>query len=260
MKPPVVKRRILLAFLLSFALFCSSFTVHILALTPSSPDSPPASSEEAGPSDGSSEDPVSSEPPASSTNTESVLSSEAPSVVSSEPVSSAPPVSSSSSRLPPSEPESQPESRPVESSEPESLVVETVSEGGAPDNYTEANPYTPTDSYVYTGSYAGLSSDAAPGDDASSTASTALTPPATTARRYARYAKIGLAVFCLLSLGVVVCFIVFNRRVARSKKLHPEWYRKAAKRPVEEADRQPAAAKAQKAARPRKQKSDGGRH
>lgn len=115
---------------------------------------------------------------------------------------------------------------PISSGEVSSLVVSTVSDGGAPD-YTYESEWNAKQSYVYEGSYVGLSSDTTSSQPEKEEIQT--TNQSSTAQRYAKYAKIGMIVFGLLTIGCVAFLIYYNMKVRKSKKLHPEWYLKKEK-------------------------------
>jgi hypothetical protein len=107
-----------------------------------------------------------------------------------------------------------------EVSEESSNVIEVVSEGGAPDEYYDE--YYNNGSYVYEGSYEGLGSspeteESAPEEKPHRTKA---------AKRYATYAKVGMIIFGLISLGMIALLVYFNIKVMESKKAHPEWYPK----------------------------------
>lgn len=170
-------KRTIAALILCLAMFLICFTMHISATTDSDPgtassatESDPASSDVS--TDVVSSEPVSSEEPVTSSEEESDPSSADSEAVSSEAVSSdeSQPVSSlPESSLPVS-------SADASSAATSSLSVETVSEGGAPDD-TYVSEYHNDGSYVYEGSYTGLSSSVSSNEDENQTASVNRNPP-----------------------------------------------------------------------------------
>ncbi len=217
-----IKKAIIL-FIVSVVMFSLCFTMHISATT-SEPSENVSSQEvpsEAVSSEVSSETESSDEPSqdvssdssetSSAESTDSVVSDES----NTESVDST--VSDESTVLM--------SSVPISSGEVSSLVVSTVSDGGAPD-HTYESEWNEKQSYVYEGSYVGLSSDTASEDEKQEIQTT---NQSSTAQRYAKYAKIGMIVFGLLTVGSIAFLIYYNLKVKKSKKLHPEWYPKKEK-------------------------------
>ena len=217
-----IKKAIIL-FIVSVVMFSLCFTMHISATT-SEPSENVSSQEvpsEAVSSEVSSETESSDEPSqdvssdssetSSAESTDSVVSDES----NTESVDST--VSDESTVLM--------SSVPISSGEVSSLVVSTVSDGGAPD-HTYESEWNEKQSYVYEGSYVGLSSDTASEDEKQEIQTT---NQSSTAQRYAKYAKIGMIVFGLLTIGSIAFLVYYNLKVKKSKKLHPEWYPKKEK-------------------------------
>lgn len=217
-----IKKAIIL-FIVSLVMFSLCFTMHISANT-SDPventSSEPVPSEVVS-SEVPSEDSSSEEPSqdASSESSETSSTESTDSAVSDE--STAESTDSTAS----DESTVLMSSVPISSGEVSSLVVSTVSDGGAPD-HTYESEWNAKQSYVYEGSYVGLSSDTA---SESEKEEIETTNQSSTAQRYAKYAKIGMIVFGLLTIGCVAFLIYYNMKVKKSKKLHPEWYPKKEK-------------------------------
>lgn len=193
-------------FIISLLMFCLCFTMHISANTTSST-----------PDESTSTSPVSSQesPASSETSSETVSENSGSSTVSGEEES-----------LPesiPSETESSAVtvSSSLSSGEVDSITVETVSNGGAPD-YTDENG-----EYVYTGSYAGINSNTTSSQPEKEEIKT--TKQNATAQRYAKYAKLGMFGFGFLSLLAIFFLIYYNSKVRESKRIRPEWYPKKEK-------------------------------
>ncbi len=217
-----IKRTIIL-FIVSLVMFSLCFTVHISANTsdPAENTSSEAISSEEVSSEVSSETSSSDEPSqdASSDSSETASTESTDSAVSDEsaPQSTDSAVSEQSTVIM--------SSVPISSGEVSSLVVSTVSDGGAPD-HTYESEWNAKQSYVYEGSYVGLSSDTASQPEKEEIETT---NQSSTAQRYAKYAKIGMIVFALLAVGCIAFLIYYNLKVKKSKKLHPEWYPKKEK-------------------------------
>ncbi len=224
-----IKKAILL-FIVSLVMFSLCFTMHISANTSNPTEN--TSSEEISSEINSSEETASqipSEDVSSMESSEEVSSEDAEnssteesteSVVSDESLSE-------SSDLVESEPSQVlMSSVPTSSGEVSSLVVSTVSDGGAPD-YTYESEWNAKQSYVYEGSYVGLSSDTTSSQPEKQEIET--TNQSSTAQRYAKYAQIGMIVFAILAVGCIGFLVYFNLKVKKSKKDHPEWYPKKEK-------------------------------
>lgn len=216
-------KRTLLLLILSLVMFSLCFTMHISANT-TSETTENTSSEEV-----SSEvvtEPESSEPVSDIASTDSEASSETTSDESVDSaVSDESSIESTDSAL--SEPsETEPSSIPISSGEVSSLVVSAVSEGGAPD-HTYESEWNAKQSYVYEGSYVGITSDTASSQPEKEEIQT--TNQSSTAQRYAKYAKIGMIIFGLLTVGCVGFLVYFNLKVKKEKQEHPELYPKKEK-------------------------------
>ncbi len=218
-----IKKAIIL-FIVSLVMFSLCFTMHISANTsdPAENTSSEVISSEVVSSEVSSEETSSQEPSedvsTDSSETSSTESTDSAVSDESEPESTDSTVSEESTVLM--------SSVPISSGEVSSLVVSTVSDGGAPD-HTYESEWNAKQSYVYEGSYVGLSSDTASSQPEKQEIET--TNQSSTAQRYARYAKIGMIVFGILTIGCVAFLIYYNLKVRKSKKLHPEWYPKKEK-------------------------------
>ena len=220
-------KRIVLALIACLTAFCLCFTVALATGDDASQPATVSQNESA---------------PVESVNTgESAPSQPVESgIVSSEPtpVSNGSEVSSTISQTPSSLPESQTESTASQGqSEPASSQTATsqpassqaassAASSQAASNVTSQESAiwfnsSATGSFVYDGSYQGLASSVNEED-----APEANKPSARSslARRYANYATIGMVVFALAAIAVIVWLIVYNRKVSKSKKLHPEWY------------------------------------
>ncbi len=214
-----IKRTVIL-FIACLTMFSLCFTMHISATTPSesteNTSTDTLSSEEVS-QDPSATDPSSEETTASSTEDSEAESTESTDSAVSDESSEESAESGDSSVV---DSEVYMSSVPISSGEVSSLVVEQVSQGGAPDATYESE-WNAKQSYVYEGSYAGLSSDTASEEEKEEIQTT---NQSSTAQRYAKYAKIGMIVFGLLTVGCIAFLIYYNLKVKKSKKLHPEWY------------------------------------
>ncbi|MBR3844217.1 MAG: hypothetical protein IKM39_01780 [Clostridia bacterium] len=222
-------KRTILVFIACVTMFCVCFTMHISATTPSEPSEETSSqiisSEESSQeltfsqdesSQDASEDEDSSSEAASDESVDSAISSDETSTESiTEPESSMESVVEISSI-------------PISSGEVSSLIVEAVSEGGAPD-YTYESEWNAKQSYVYEGSYAGLNSEAQNNNSQTEQEEIKTTNQSATAQKYAKYATVGMIVFGILTVGSIALLVYYNMKVKRSKKLHPEWYPKKEK-------------------------------
>ena len=204
-----IKKAIIL-FIVSLVMFSLCFTMHISATT-------------SDPAENTSSQEVSSEA-VSSEATSEVVSTDDPS----EDVSSDSSETTSTESTDSAASEQSTvimSSVPISSGEVSSLVVSTASDGGAPD-HTYESEWNEKQSYVYEGSYVGLSSATASEEEKQEIQTT---NQSSTAQRYAKYAKIGMIIFGLLTIGCVAFLIYYNLKVRKSKKLHPEWYPKKEK-------------------------------
>ncbi len=217
-----IKKAIIL-FIVSLVMFSLCFTMHISATTsdPAENTSSQEVSSEAVSSEATSEV-VSTDDPSEDVSSDS---SETTSTESTDSATSDASTTESTDSAASEQSTVIMSSVPISSGEVSSLVVSTASDGGAPD-HTYESEWNEKQSYVYEGSYVGLSSATASEEEKEEIQTT---NQSSTAQRYAKYAKIGMIIFGLLTIGCVAFLIYYNLKVRKSKKLHPEWYPKKEK-------------------------------